>query len=121
MEETTYMIISVDEKNLLEIKTKGPRRRLLALLGGLNIAEEWIRKQYTLNASIGDTLETPPENACAKTDTSYNHCEEQRVGKQDALNHYIELREMLEKRMTSIAKSDQDATFLINPHHSDLL
>ena len=42
-----------------------------------------------------------------------NRIDELRVNKQEAINHYLEQRKMLEDRMSAIAQSDDKQLFII--------
>lgn len=92
--------VSVDEKNNVSIQYSGQPNSLLSVLGGLDVAKDWVLKCIHNRTSKEEIK--PVEN-------------EVKVSRKEAMDFYLGERQVIEDRLKSIAESDDMAEFIINP------
>jgi len=88
-----------------------------ALLGALTVAEDYVLG--LIKARNKKPL--PQEFPLHQTATTYDEDDEVEVSRSAAIDHYLELRQVIDKRIQAITTSDPQATFHINPASPNII
>lgn len=110
------MSLIVDSRNNVDVRFEGSQVLRLSMLGALDFGKDWLLKQISVTNSVSDN-----KQVFAKNNQSAYHKNEEVVSKSSALSHYIEMRDILQKRMQVIAKSDPKSQFRIDPSFKEKL
>lgn len=104
------MSIIVTDRWEVDVRYKWNNKLLLSLIWSLSIAENWLRKRYLSVHTVWDSFH---EWKISWNDSNNEYIEKE-LNKVDALNFYLDKRQILEDRMTAIAESDKSMKFKVN-------
>ena len=110
------MSLIVDSSNNVDVRFEGDPILRLSMIGALDFGKDWLLKKISAKNSVSDNGQV-----FAKKNKSAYHQNEEVVNKSSALSHYIEMRDIIEKRMQIVAKSDPKAQFHIDPYFKKIL
>lgn len=77
------------------------------MLWALKLAEQYLQERLMGRAAKME------DESCKTENGIYNSKQERIVSKQEAIHHYLDVRKMIEERLTTIAQSDDKAQFHI--------
>lgn len=95
--KTAVMSLHVDEEGNVDVRFQGDDSLKLPMLGSLDLGKSWLLRE--LNKG--------------RTDHKGNLDGEKTIGKNEAINFYLEKRKEIESRLEAISKSDDRAVFKI--------
>lgn len=91
--------ICVDQQNAVEIRFDGDQMMIVSMFWWIEVAKDWLLNKLKENWNI------------AWSDDQ----QELTLSKSDALWHYLKIWKKVEQRIQAINKSDQQATFQVDP------
>lgn len=100
----------VNDNNDLSVAHTLRSRDLLPMIGGLPLVENML---YDLLEQIRPPVHQG-KGVCAHNKQPYNVTAEQEVSKSEAIDHYLEMRDLIDSRLKAITKSDKRLRFRIN-------
>ena len=103
------LLVTVDDRANIDVQIQATILNRVQLLGAIEVAKDAVLNLICSN--------TPDQTVLPQTATKYDEKErEDIVTKNDAINHYLAMRDVIEKRLVAISASDPRARFTIQKH-----